>query len=581
MLPRGRRAVIAGIVLSLAVSGAALAYWTAAGSGSAPAAAATATSVTVTPGIPSAALYPGGIADVALSVSNPNSFTARVGALTLDTSQGTSGYTADAGHSSCSVAALTFTAQSNAGLGWAIPPRTGGTDGTLAIDLTNSLAMAASAADACQGATFTVYLHAEPDYQTTILSTTGLVSYWRLGTGPAAADSFTGSTGTALTAHTSETATAWTHQGGTATQVITPTGRIRKNGAGGMSLDYTSTTPPSPDYTVEADLYNTTSLAGDELGLVARLSTAASTYYKAWFNRADNGWYLTKVTAGGTTSLGCYCAYGALTPGQAYRLRLDISGSATTTLKLYLDGILRLTGTDSSSPYTAAGKAGLITGSTGSAVTQTDSTGIHADNYRLIPAVTTTVTDSKGTSTGTFTGTPLLSEPGAITGDYNRAARLNGTDAYATIPHNATLNTGNGPFTLEAWVRRNDNGTAKQTLLGKGTGDYQWAFSNNKIGLYKDGTGLIAESTGTQLDTTTFHHYAVTKTGATTHIYIDGTDVTATITDQTLTDTATALTIGGRGSNDLLNGTIDETALYNTVLTPTTINNHYHLGLGS
>ena len=46
----------------------------------------------------------------------------------------------------------------NGSSGWDVPAKVGAVNGTLLVTLSNALSMAASAADACQGATFTVYL---------------------------------------------------------------------------------------------------------------------------------------------------------------------------------------------------------------------------------------------------------------------------------------------------------------------------------------------------------------------------------------------------------------------------------------
>jgi hypothetical protein len=73
--------------------------------------------------------------------------------LTLDSTQGTGGFSVDAAHSGCTLSALSFATQTNGGSGWNVP----GT-GNLAITLPAAVTMATSAANACQGATFTVYL---------------------------------------------------------------------------------------------------------------------------------------------------------------------------------------------------------------------------------------------------------------------------------------------------------------------------------------------------------------------------------------------------------------------------------------
>jgi hypothetical protein len=147
---------IAGAALVLAAS--ALAFFTSAGSGSGSTSTPAAQAVTLTAGTPTAQLYPGGVAGVAVSVSNPNLFALRLVSLSLDTAAGTSGFDVDAGHAGCDPAVLSFTTQTNAGAGWTIPPKVGATNGVLAIDLSSALAMSTSAANACQGASFLVHL---------------------------------------------------------------------------------------------------------------------------------------------------------------------------------------------------------------------------------------------------------------------------------------------------------------------------------------------------------------------------------------------------------------------------------------
>ena len=147
------------VVLVLGVAGAASAYWTGSGSGTGDGTSATTAPVTVSPGTATANLYPGGTADVVLTVSNPNLSEVRIGSLALDTSQGAGGFGVDAGHSGCAVETFGFTDQTGA---WTIPAKVGVVNGTLAVTLTNALAMSLGAADACQGATASVYLVAGP-----------------------------------------------------------------------------------------------------------------------------------------------------------------------------------------------------------------------------------------------------------------------------------------------------------------------------------------------------------------------------------------------------------------------------------
>lgn len=146
----------------IATAGVALAYFTSSGSGSGTAATASTVPVTLSAAAASASLYPGGAAAVTLSATNTNLNAVRVASLSLDTTQGTGGFGVDAPHSGCAVSVLSYTTQTNTGAGWTVPAMVGAVNGTLSITLPNALAMTAAAANACQGATFSVYLTAGP-----------------------------------------------------------------------------------------------------------------------------------------------------------------------------------------------------------------------------------------------------------------------------------------------------------------------------------------------------------------------------------------------------------------------------------
>ena len=150
------------LVLTLAGAGTANAVWRGSGTGTGSGTAGTTAPVTLSPGTPTAALYPGGLTNVVLTVSNPNPYSVRIGSLTLDTGQGMGGFAVDLGHAGCAVSTLSYTTQTNSGAGWAVPGRVGAVDGTLSVSLPNALAMGTAAANACQGASYTVYLAAGP-----------------------------------------------------------------------------------------------------------------------------------------------------------------------------------------------------------------------------------------------------------------------------------------------------------------------------------------------------------------------------------------------------------------------------------
>lgn len=158
--PGSKRLLLLTLVFALAIpaGGAAFSFWGAGGTGSATGTTGTTTALTLNPGSPTANLYPGGQTNVVTTVDNPNTSIIHINTLSLNTLQGTGGYAVDAPHSSCNLNSLTYTNQTNGGTGWDVPAKVGAINGTLNITLTNALAMSTSAANACQGATLTIYL---------------------------------------------------------------------------------------------------------------------------------------------------------------------------------------------------------------------------------------------------------------------------------------------------------------------------------------------------------------------------------------------------------------------------------------
>ncbi len=139
---------------------AAVAYWAVIGAGSASGPVSSAPALTLSAGTPSAQLYPGASADVALTVSNPNPASVHIPTLMLDTSQGSSGFSVDAAHSGCALSSLSFTTATNGGAGWTVPGKVGSVEGSLSIDLSGALSMATFALSTCQGASFSIFLKA-------------------------------------------------------------------------------------------------------------------------------------------------------------------------------------------------------------------------------------------------------------------------------------------------------------------------------------------------------------------------------------------------------------------------------------
>lgn len=566
-----KRAVVLGLTASLIASGTAYGFWTTSGTGTGTSSTPAVSALTLTPGTPTGAIYPGGTSDVATTITNPNAFGIRVGSLAVDTAQGTNGFTVDSGHSGCGPGVLSFAAQTNSGVGWTVPA-----GGSLTLDLAGALSMTTAAADACQGATFTVHLTARPDYATTVRTTPGLISYWRLGTGPSCADTFTGTAGTTLTAHTAAVSTPWTIVAGT-NPVLTSANRLRRAGTG-WALVAATTAPASADYSVQADVVVQSLVAADGMGVAGRLDTTSTSYYSARYRTSDNTWRLMRTIGGTDTTLGSAAA--TLTPGSTYRLRLDMTGSA---LALSVNGIGLITATDST--ITATGRAGLQLGVNGSSAAVSDSTGLQVDTFRTYPNSSTTAADSAGSNTGTFAGTVIRNEPGALAGDLDGSAQLDGSTGYLQVTSPSGLPVGAAPRSVELWFNRTS--TADQALFSYGSPSNGAQFSArltsatnlrlSAVSPVRDFTLPYGTSDGV------WHHVVVTYDGAVAQVYLDGTAITGQTMALSTTLDATGFAAGAMPATGTMffAGSLDEIAVYGQVLPAATILSHYRIGHGS
>lgn len=160
MRVRCRRATVMAIATGAAIvvtTGTASAYWLTAGTGQGSARTATPGGLDLRPGVTTAALAPGGTADVKVLIGNPTAAPVLVTSVTTPTG-GIPGFSdaallenvsgCDAGHSGVSVVKTTPRATS-----FVIAPH-----GSYALTLADAVRMNSSSANSCQGVFFAVPL---------------------------------------------------------------------------------------------------------------------------------------------------------------------------------------------------------------------------------------------------------------------------------------------------------------------------------------------------------------------------------------------------------------------------------------
>jgi hypothetical protein len=149
-------AAVVGAAGVFALASVSYGFFTVGGSGTGSAQLAGVQDLTVSAAAPTgSALDPGGSADLAAEVVNPNPAPVHVHAFVLDLSPvHPAGIVSN--HDGCPATSVTFNGPiSNGGADFVFPP------GTSSLVLHDALSMSRSAEQACQGATFGVYLQAD------------------------------------------------------------------------------------------------------------------------------------------------------------------------------------------------------------------------------------------------------------------------------------------------------------------------------------------------------------------------------------------------------------------------------------
>ncbi len=425
---------------------------------------------------------------------------------------------------------------------------------------------------------------ARKTYADTVNDTAGLVSYWRLGEVAASAfsaDSFTATNATTLQAHAGETGATWTKHGVSSSDAVFFNGRLRKNDATLGALYYSSGVPPTANYRVEADVYVASTVSNDLVAVVGRLnpSVANGTFYASAYDVSSQKWTLYRVVNGDKLWLG-QTNVQVLSAGATYRLALDMNGS---TIRLLVNGVEQISVVDTS--ITAAGRAGVAVGFGPQAITTTTTTGMQLDNFSATSnAAAPALVDAKAVNTGTYVNGPTFGVTGAIANDASTAVQFDGVSDYGTVARQISDN-----FSIELWFQTTTGGISTGTNWYEGAGLVDGAVSGAAadFGVALRADGKVMAGVGTPDVTITsplgyrdgaWHHVVFTRTMTTGALvlYVDGVSV-ATGTGSKVTLTAPpALTFGRiqSGTNSFA-GSLDEIAVYNTVLTPATVAAHY------
>lgn len=204
---------------------------------------------------------------------------------------------------------------------------------------------------------------------------------------------------------------------------------------------------------------------------------------------------------------------------------------------------------------------------------------VPTEYWRLGETSGVTANNEISSNDGTYNNAPTLGATGLLASDNNTAVTFNGSDEYVSLPTGAII-TGTNERTVEVWAHRATTASGEEVIYFSGTQSSGQAFL-----ISYDASGVRFNSwAGGSFDNSVSLDYA----GKNVHLVFvyDGTKQIAYINGEKVVDNTVTLNtgsslhvLGQRGdSANYFSGTIDEVAIYDRVLTPTEIAQHYQIG---
>ncbi len=181
----------------------------------------------------------------------------------------------------------------------------------------------------------------------------------------------------------------------------------------------------------------------------------------------------------------------------------------------------------------------------------------------------------------TYLGGPTLGQPGALVGDPDLAITI-GNNEYVSVPYNANLNP--SVFSVEIWGKPTSGPSKLLGLMASRKGNQGWALyvgtNNTWQFVINNGASTITVSGGS-VKYNVWPHLVATFDGKTALLYVNGNLTGSGSTSAAYQpQTSNVLTIGQGEPNqkNWFRGSLDEPAVYSTVLSASRIQKHYGLG---
>jgi len=207
---------------------------------------------------------------------------------------------------------------------------------------------------------------------------------------------------------------------------------------------------------------------------------------------------------------------------------------------------------------------------------------IAADNpvgwWRLGDASGTTAVDQEGLNNGTYRGGYTLGQTSLLPGDANPAVGFNGSSSYVTIPPAVAFNFTNS-FSVEAWIKPTSlpaSGSFRTVITKPESYSLQFNGPRMEFTVIQNGTRRRLQAPSGAIVAGSTYHVVGTYDGTTQRLYVNGTLVASAALAGGATVTTNGIFVGSwDGTTEYFAGTIDEAAVYGTVLSAAQVRAHY------
>lgn len=210
-------------------------------------------------------------------------------------------------------------------------------------------------------------------------------------------------------------------------------------------------------------------------------------------------------------------------------------------------------------------------------------------HWRLNESAGTVASDESGAANhGTYTGSPLLAQPGPYPGNGAAAVGFNTSSKRVTVPDAPSLHV-SGTLSLLAWTYVSEYPTlGVRDVISK---DHGGVSSSYRLSVSSDGAlrltansgnpaggtpQLVVSSAAGAVREARWHHLAATYDGSLVRLYVDGQLVAQEAHAITFGDAGYGVTLGGQPANWLY-GAMFDARVYNRALDPLEIAEIYGL----